>query len=70
MSIRSMTITARPTGPVIRVRVLRMLELLFLWDERHRARRSLAAMDDRLLSDIGIGRSTALTEAGKPFWRP
>lgn len=34
----------------------------------HRTRKLLAEMDDRLLSDIGIGRSEALTEASRAPW--
>lgn len=33
-----------------------------------RTRRLLAEMDDRLLSDIGIGRGEALMEASRPPW--
>lgn len=40
------------------------------WHERSRQRRVLMQLDDRLLSDIGISRSEAETEARKPFWRP
>jgi uncharacterized protein YjiS (DUF1127 family) len=36
---------------------------------RWRERRVLEEMDDRMLRDIGISRSQALTEANKPFWR-
>ncbi|ONH82259.1 hypothetical protein APZ41_015645 [Roseomonas mucosa] len=32
------------------------------------SRRQLAEMDDRMLSDIGISRSEALTEAARPAW--
>ncbi|UPG71687.1 DUF1127 domain-containing protein [Roseomonas gilardii subsp. gilardii] len=32
------------------------------------SRRYLAEMDDRMLSDIGISRSEALTEAARPAW--
>ena len=31
-------------------------------------RRLLREMDDRMLSDIGIGRGDALVEAGRPMW--
>ena len=34
----------------------------------HRTRRLLAEMDDRLLSDIGIGRGDALMEASRAPW--
>jgi uncharacterized protein YjiS (DUF1127 family) len=40
-----------------------------LWTDRARQRRILAAMDDRLLSDIGITRIEAEREVRKPFWR-
>ena len=36
---------------------------------RWRQRRMLETLDDRMLADIGIGRSEALAEARKPFWR-
>jgi uncharacterized protein YjiS (DUF1127 family) len=36
--------------------------------ERHRQRRALAELDDRLLDDIGITRSQAMSEANKPLW--
>lgn len=31
-------------------------------------RRMLREMDDRLLSDIGVGRGDALDEASRPMW--
>jgi uncharacterized protein YjiS (DUF1127 family) len=36
---------------------------------RWRQRRMLETLDDRMLADIGIGRSQALAEARKPCWR-
>jgi uncharacterized protein YjiS (DUF1127 family) len=39
------------------------------WIERTRQRQALAALDDRMLRDIGITRVDAAREAGKPFWR-
>jgi uncharacterized protein YjiS (DUF1127 family) len=38
------------------------------WLERCRQRRALAALDDRLLRDIGITRAQAQREAARPFW--
>jgi len=38
--------------------------------KRWRQRRMLETLDDRMLADIGIGRSQALAEARKPCWRP
>ena len=40
------------------------------WQERAQMRRGLAAMDDRLLRDIGLTRAQASRECDKPFWRP
>jgi uncharacterized protein YjiS (DUF1127 family) len=37
---------------------------------RWRQRRMLETLDDRMLAEIGIGRSQALAEARKPCWRP
>lgn len=39
------------------------------WRARMRERRALAAMDDRLLRDIGLSRSDVWSESSKPFWR-
>jgi len=33
-----------------------------------RQRHALAALDDAMLRDIGLTRSDALREAGRPFW--
>jgi uncharacterized protein YjiS (DUF1127 family) len=39
------------------------------WLGRRAQRRALAALDDRLLRDIGKTRAEATAEARKPFWR-
>lgn len=39
------------------------------WRRRLRDRRTLAAMSDRSLRDIGLTRYDADWEARKPFWR-
>jgi uncharacterized protein YjiS (DUF1127 family) len=39
------------------------------WHERSAQRRHLAALDDRMLSDIGCDRGEAIAESMKPFWR-
>jgi uncharacterized protein YjiS (DUF1127 family) len=43
--------------------------VLALWLRRARERHALAALDDRLLRDIGITRYDAANESQKPFWR-
>lgn len=42
---------------------------LLAWQRRLCERDALAALDDRLLADIGLTRAQARREAGKPFWR-
>ncbi len=37
--------------------------------ERARQRRMLAALDDRMLKDIGLTRADVASEADKPSWR-
>jgi uncharacterized protein YjiS (DUF1127 family) len=39
------------------------------WSERARQRRLLAALDDRMLKDIGLTRADVAAESDKPFWR-
>jgi uncharacterized protein YjiS (DUF1127 family) len=48
---------------------LRLSEGLFRMMERARERRKLAALDDRLLKDIGLTRSDVEAEISRPFWR-
>ncbi len=48
---------------------LAILETLLVWQERVQQRRHLVALDDRLLSDMGISRAEAAREAAIPFWR-
>ena len=42
--------------------------LIERWMELARQRQQLAALDDRMLKDIGISRATAQSEARRPFW--
>ena len=37
--------------------------------ETYRQRRSLAALDDRMLKDIGLTRCDVAAEVSRPFWR-
>ncbi len=46
-----------------------ILKTLLVWQERDQHRRHLAALDDRLLRDMGISRAEAAREAAVPFWR-
>ena len=40
-----------------------------LWQNRIRERDELAALDDRMLRDIGISKYDVLQTVNKPFWR-
>lgn len=55
----------RPYGAFLAKRLRR---LVLHWSTLRRERLDLAALDDRLLRDIGIDRTTALREAERPFW--
>jgi uncharacterized protein YjiS (DUF1127 family) len=47
----------------------RLLALLRRWRQRARERKLLAALDHRMLADIGITRIEQARECAKPFWR-
>ena len=47
----------------------RAIATLLSWVERARARRMLAALDDRMLRDVGLSRADIEHEIEKPFWR-
>ncbi len=44
-------------------------EALHAWRQRSRERAELAALDDRMLQDIGLTRGDAEFLVNKPFWR-
>jgi uncharacterized protein YjiS (DUF1127 family) len=46
-----------------------VVELVGLWQARSAQRHRLAALDDRMLKDIGISRADAAQESGKWFWQ-
>jgi len=45
------------------------LVALKTWRRRSRERRELMRLSDLELRDFGIGRTDAIDEASKPFWR-
>ena len=47
----------------------RLWVLLSTWCGRAAQRRALAALDHRLLRDVGLTRDQAVVESEKPFWR-
>ena len=54
----------------VRLRFRAALARLREWYEVYRQRRTLLALDDAMLKDIGISRADALREGNKPFWHP
>ena len=49
--------------------VVRVFGALREWRRRSKDRAQLAALDDRMLTDIGISRAEAEFLANKPFWK-
>ena len=49
--------------------LVRGADILSAWHERSHQRRTLLALDDRMLKDIGISRAEARQEGRKPFWK-
>ncbi len=45
-----------------------LLSVLLAWQERARQRHALAALDDRMLKDVGLSRGQVSREIAKPFW--
>ncbi len=61
--------TEKRTTKSLTERLISLLNIMQVWAERHRSRRALAQLDDRMLSDIGLSRSTIEEEIEKPFWQ-
>ena len=61
--------------PILRAGQRRLGVLASCWSwlvrcrERRRQRHALAALDERLLRDIGLSRMQAGVETCKPFWK-
>lgn len=53
----------------VRDRMGRMVAILRVWRRRACERRYLAAMDERLLKDIGVTSTDAAHEANRRFWQ-
>lgn len=47
---------------------IRLVEAALAWQSRTAERSQLAAMDDRLLRDVGLSRADIMRESTKPFW--
>ena len=48
---------------------VRLFDALLAWQQRAAERRHLAALDDRLLKDMGLSRADVAQELEKPMWR-
>lgn len=53
----------------LRILLPKIKNAIYLWKERARQRRALAQLSNYQLKDIGLSRSDAINEAGKPFWK-
>jgi uncharacterized protein YjiS (DUF1127 family) len=60
---------ARLAAPRRTPPLVALTALVRCWRARIRERRALAAMDERLLRDIGVNRLDAVRECAKPFWQ-
>lgn len=47
----------------------RTVGVVLIWQERATQRHALAALEERMLCDMGLSRADARREAAKPFWR-
>jgi uncharacterized protein YjiS (DUF1127 family) len=63
MSLMTLSVTAVPSR-----RLPKWRKLLAQLRQRARSRHELMMLDDRALSDVGLTRADASTEASKPFW--
>lgn len=48
---------------------VRLTDLLLLWLQRARQRRSLDSLSDHVLKDVGLSRADVMGEARKQFWQ-
>jgi uncharacterized protein YjiS (DUF1127 family) len=62
-------VTMQARSQAVNGALLRAVETVLLWHDRIKSRRMLAALDDRMLRDVGIDHATARREAERPFWR-
>jgi uncharacterized protein YjiS (DUF1127 family) len=59
----------RTAGNFRRRRGPALIDILLTWQGRAMMRADLAALEGRLLADVGLTRRQARAEAAKPFWR-
>jgi uncharacterized protein YjiS (DUF1127 family) len=54
---------------LVRAVVVGLPDTLYTWQQRHRMRRELLSLDERLLRDMGLSRYDAAREGRRPFWK-
>jgi uncharacterized protein YjiS (DUF1127 family) len=59
----------KATAPAAPSWIAAALATLKAWTARRQQRRALAALDARLLRDVGLTAEDAAEESRKPFWR-
>ena len=72
MSEINVALPSKPTVPswqILGRAVATVFDTLLGWQQRANERAHLRTLDDRMLSDMGIGRAEAEREAALPFWR-
>jgi uncharacterized protein YjiS (DUF1127 family) len=62
------THTARPILSVPTLRPAALINRVSYWAALARQRRALAALDARLLADVGLTATAAKAEANRSFW--
>ena len=53
----------------LRLLAKKSIKKIEFWMERSKQRKELAALDDRMLEDIGYTQSEVQKEISKPFWK-
>lgn len=56
-------------SPVLAAAAMSLFATLCTWQRRVEMRNQLARLDERMLKDIGLGRTDAEIETMKPFWK-
>ena len=70
MTARTLShLTATQKLPLVAAFAIQFAGLVTEWDERHRTRRHLKALDAHLLQDIGKTPAQAREQAARWFWQ-
>ncbi len=58
-----------PKSVTFRQGLRAVIDLIFVWQERHWQRAELARMDHRMRGDLGLSPQDIVLETQKPFWQ-